>query len=135
MAEEKKLYPISHRCDEIPKFPQTYSDIVRDDDFKRIQSEIEAGDLNQDMGSTKNSYDYEDGSVPSDDPVTPLIVALRSGKLDKADVQKIQDQLKQVAEDETKKYTAEQKAFAERALAEQRQSYLDQQTGFQQSQK
>lgn len=128
--DECKSYPVVHRCDDLPKFEQTYSDIVRDDDFKRIQSEIEAGDLNQDMGNTKNAYDYADGVIPADDPVTSLIVQLRSGKFDKADVQKIQEQLKQIADDETNKYNAEQKAFAERALAEQRQSYLDKQTGF-----
>lgn len=123
-------YPRVHRQDEPQKFKQTYSDIVRDDDFKRVQEDIKNGDITQDMGSVQNSYDYQDGNVPEDDPVTDLIVSLRSGKLDKADVQKIQSELKRIAEDETKKFTAEQKALAERALAEQRQAYLDEQTGF-----
>ena len=31
--DERKFYPVVHRCDNLPKFDQTYSDIVRDDDF------------------------------------------------------------------------------------------------------
>lgn len=34
-------------------------------------------------------YDYDDGKVPKDDKVTDTIVALRSGRLDKADVDKL----------------------------------------------
>lgn len=32
-------------------------------------------------------YDYADGKVPEKDPVSPEIIALRSGKLDKADAE------------------------------------------------
>lgn len=131
MSDNKKNYPCVFHCDDLPKFPQHYSDVVRDDDFKRVLEDMRNGDLTQDMGSVGNlAYDYQDGVVPQDDPVTPLIVSLRSGKLDRADIQKIQEQLKSIAQDEQDKYTAEQRALAERALAEQRQSYLDEQTGF-----
>ena len=34
-------------------------------------------------------YDYPDGRVPEDDTVSPAIVALRSGRLDKADAEKV----------------------------------------------
>lgn len=130
MSETIKEYPIVHRCDTLPVFEHFYSDIVRDDDFKRVQEDIRHSDLVQDTGSTANSYDYKDGDVPEDDPVTDLILLLRSGKCDKADVQKIRSQLEEVAKDESDKYDAAQKAAAERALLEQRQAYLDEQTGF-----
>jgi len=131
MSDDKKCYPCVFHCDDLPKFSQHYSDVVRDDDFKRVLEDMRNGDLSQDMGSAGNLfYDYQDGVVPDDDPVTSLIILLRSGKLDRADVQKIQDELKSVADNEHSKYTAEQRALAERALAEQRQSYLDEQTGF-----
>lgn len=125
-----KSYPVVRHCDTLPKFEQKYSDIVRDDDFKRVQEDIRHNDLVQDTGSTSNSYDYADGKVPADDPVTPLILMLRSGKMDKADVQKIREQLEEVAKSESDKYTAEHKALAEKALAEQRQKYLDEKIGF-----
>lgn len=131
MSEEKKCYPLVHRCDDLPVFKLHCSDIVRDDDFKRVQEDIRNGDLAQDMGSVgNNAYDYKNGVVPDDDPVTPLIVALRSGRLDRADVQKIRSELEAVISDYDSKYTKEQKALAERALAEQRQTYLDEKTGF-----
>lgn len=130
MSEMINCYPRVRHCDELPKFEQKYSDIVRDDDFKRVQEDIKSSDLVQDTGSTANAYDYKDGKIPSDDSVTDLIVLLRSGKLDKADVAKIKAELEKVAKDESDKYTADQKAAAERALVEQRQKYLDEQTGF-----
>lgn len=130
MSETIKEYPVVHRCDTLPTFEHHYSDIVRDDDFKRVQEDIRHSDLVQDTGSTANSYDYKDGVVPKDDPVTDLILLLRSGKCDKADVQKIRSQLEEIAKNESDKYDAEQKAAAERALFEQRQAYLDEQTGF-----
>ena len=34
-------------------------------------------------------YDYPDGQIPKDDTVSPAIVALRSGRLDKADAEKV----------------------------------------------
>ena len=39
------------------------------------------------------SYDYPDGKVTKDNEVSDLIVAIRSGKLDKADIQSIRDAL------------------------------------------
>lgn len=130
MSECFKTYPVVRRCDVLPKFEQCYSDIVRDDDFKRVQEDIRHNDLIQDTGAVANSYDYKDGVVPKDDPVTDLILMLRSGKMDKADVQKVREQLEEISKSESDKYTAEQKALADRALAEQRQKYLDDKTGF-----
>lgn len=38
-------------------------------------------------------YDYSDGNIPDDDPVTDIILALRSGKVDKAEIQQIRDSI------------------------------------------
>lgn len=34
-------------------------------------------------------YDYNDGTIPDNDTVTPALIALRSGRLDKADIDNI----------------------------------------------
>ena len=42
---------------------------------------------------TNLQYDYSDGKVPDDDPVTDVILALRSGKFDKADIEHIRSSI------------------------------------------
>lgn len=40
-------------------------------------------------GGSMPLYDYPDGKVPNDDTVTDLVVSMRSGKYDKADIDNI----------------------------------------------
>ena len=42
---------------------------------------------------TNPQYDYNDGKVPDDDPVTDVILALRSGRVDKAEVEQIRQSI------------------------------------------
>lgn len=46
-------------------------------------------------------YDYNDGQIPKDDTVTPEILALRSGKLDKADIDYLKNQVLQNAKNDS----------------------------------
>lgn len=45
-------------------------------------------------------YDYDDGLVPKDDPVSPEIVAIRQGKLDRADVERLRQNILDSAKNE-----------------------------------
>ena len=49
------------------------------------------------------SYDYPDGKVTKDNEVSDLIVAIRSGKLDKAEVAQIRDAILNQAESDADK--------------------------------
>lgn len=42
---------------------------------------------------TKPVYDYPDGNIPDDDSISPEIIALRSGKLDKADIPQVKQNI------------------------------------------
>ena len=49
---------------------------------------------------TTPTYDYSDGVVPKDDTVTPELIALRSGRLDKADIDNIKKSIYKDSKDE-----------------------------------
>ena len=55
--------------------------------FRPDAEQVRALKFNPQSSGSTPVYDYEDGVVPKDDTVTPEIVALRSGKLDKADAE------------------------------------------------
>lgn len=38
-------------------------------------------------------YDYPDGKIPKSDTVSPELIALRSGRLDRADIPKLKDKI------------------------------------------
>lgn len=50
---------------------------------------------------TNPQYDYSDGKVPDDDPVTDVILALRSGKVDKAEIEQIRASILAKAKQQT----------------------------------
>lgn len=62
-------------------------DVVDRSSFRPDSERVRALKVNPASGeSSTPKYDYNDGQVPKDDPVSDIIVALRSGRLDKADV-------------------------------------------------
>lgn len=46
-------------------------------------------------------YDYPDGKVPDNDKVSSLVLKIRSGKLDKADVEKVKEAIFNAAKKDT----------------------------------
>lgn len=114
-----------------PVAPIVYDNIVRREDFKKGNDAERNRRLGEgSVGSGQGLYDYPDGKIPEDDPATPVIVALRSGQLDKADV----DELKKAADESA---ASEAKSKADKAAIDEaakvnaaRQSYLDEKTGF-----
>lgn len=53
--------------------------------FRPDSEQIRAFKFNPEASGQTPAYDYPDGKVPKDNPITDEIVLLRSGKLDKAD--------------------------------------------------
>lgn len=64
--------------------------VVDESNFRPDSEQVRAIKFNPAGGLAGTPmYDYPDGKVPKDDKVTDTIVAIRSGKLDKADVDKL----------------------------------------------
>ncbi len=108
-----------------------YDDIVDKSEFRPDRETIRGLKLSAGAGVTnKGMFDYPEGVVPDDDTVTPEIVALRNGKLDKADVQKLSQEADEALKESISNADKE-KALAEKeALNNARQAFLDEQTGF-----
>lgn len=70
----------------------SHSDVLDVSDkssFRPDSEQVRALKFNpQGVGNTP-MYDYPNGDVPKDDTVTAELIALRSGKLDKADIEKV----------------------------------------------
>ena len=58
-------------------------------------------------GGSTPVYDYPDGQIPDDDPITPEIVALRQGKLDRADADALKENIIQSAKQDSDRAHAE----------------------------
>ena len=68
--------------------------VVDASSFRPDSEAVRALKVNPAGASSGNPiYDYSDGKVPEDDPISPAIVALRSGKLDKADIPQVKQQI------------------------------------------
>ena len=96
--------------DSIYKMPDfsDVSNIVDRSDFRPDSEQVRALKFNP-AGSAVTSvpqYDYPDGRVPANDTVTDTLIALRSGKLDKADIQALSDAISKDAKSaDDKKHT------------------------------
>lgn len=109
-----------------------YDDIVDRTDFKRGQDKERnmrlAGDTS---GSTTQCvYDFPDGKVTDDNQPSDIQLALRSGRLDKADVDTIKRGVDIQAKDEFDENQKKKLDKQQKAIDSARQSYLDSQTGF-----
>lgn len=61
--------------------------------FRPDSEQVRALKFNPQGSGSTPVYDYPDGKVPKDDPISPEIIALRSGRLDKADVEKVKESI------------------------------------------
>lgn len=106
-----------------------YDDIVDRTDF-RPDAETVRGATISSMPAMKGIYDYEDGKVTDDKRPSDIIMALREGKLDKADLPAIESQLKEDLQNENNRLQQKADEAALASISKARQDYLDSLTGF-----
>lgn len=80
--------------------------------FRPDAEQVRALKFNPQGSGSTPVYDYPDGKVPEDDPISDTIVALRSGRLDKADVERIREGILKDANSKADKEHADKLAKA-----------------------
>lgn len=106
-------------------------DIVDKSEFRPDSETIRGMKLSAGSGLTDNGlYDYPEGKIPDVDTVTPELVALRNGLLDKADVQKLSQEADEALKESMSNAEKEKLLAEKEAINNARQSFLDEQTGF-----
>lgn len=108
-----------------------YDDIVDRSNFhpdEDLLRSVSKGQVSMNVGS----YDYDSDKVPfSDkDTVSPVIVALRNNKLDKADVQKLKQEIEKVSRQESSSAIEKKNLEKLDKINKSRQDYLDSVMGF-----
>lgn len=108
-----------------------YDDIVDRSNFhpdEDLLRSVSKGQVSMNVGS----YDYDNDKVPfSDkDTVSPVIVALRNNKLDKADVQKLKQDIEKLSKDESSSAIEKKNLEKLDKINKSRQDYLDSVMGF-----
>ena len=108
-----------------------YDDIVDRSNFhpdEDLLRSVSKGQVSMNVGS----YDYTDDKVPfSDkDTVSPVIVALRNNKLDKADVQKLKQDMEKMSSQESSSAIEKKNLEKLDKINKSRQDYLDSVMGF-----
>ena len=106
-----------------------YDDIVDRTDF-RPDAETVRGSTISSLPSAQGVYDYEDGEITPSKRPSDIIMALREGKLDKADLPRIESQLKEEIANEQNELQREADESALASITKARQEYLDSLTGF-----
>ena len=106
-----------------------YDDIVDRTDF-RPDSETVRGASISSIPAMKGVYDYEDGKVTADKRPSDIIMALREGRLDKADLPAIESQLREEIHNEQDELQKKADESALASISKARQDYLDSLTGF-----
>lgn len=108
-----------------------YDDIVDRSNFHPDEDLLRSLSKGQ-VSTTVGSYDYDDNKVPfSDkDTVSPVIVALRNNKLDKADVQKLKQDMEKMSKDESSSAIEKKNLEKLDKINKSRQDYLDSVIGF-----
>ena len=106
-----------------------YDDIVDRTDF-RPDAETVRGSSISSVPAMKGVFDYEDGKVTDDKRPSDIIMALREGKLDKADLPAIESQLKAEIQNEQNELQKKADEAALASITKARQDYLDSLTGF-----
>ena len=95
--------------------PHDYSDYPDCVDVASYRPDGEAVRAFKTLGTSDGStlqYDYPDGVVPEDDAVSDVVLSLRSGKLDKAEVQTLMDSVSASAVSESDKIHADKVSAA-----------------------
>lgn len=106
-----------------------YDDIVDRTDF-RPDAETVRGSSVSSIPAMKGVYDYEGGKVTDDKRPSDIIMALREGKLDKADLPAIESQLREEIQSENNELQRKADEAALASISKARQDYLDSLTGF-----
>lgn len=106
-----------------------YDDIVDKADFRPDAETVRGASISS-IPAMKGIFDYEDGKVTDDKRPSDIIMALREGKLDKADLPAIESQLKQEIQRENDELQRKADEAALASISKARQNYLDSLTGF-----
>lgn len=109
--------------------PPKYDDIVDRTDFRPDAETVRGASISS-IPAMKGVYDYEGGKVTDDKRPSDIIMALREGKLDKADLPAIESQLKAEIQNENNELQRKADEAAFECIAKARQDYLDSLTGF-----
>lgn len=109
-----------------------YDKVVDRSDFKRGQDKERAMRLQGDTGgsTTQGVYDFEDENIDESKMPSDIQLALRNGKLDKADVDTLMRVQKESAKKEHDEKVSEREKKQREEIAEARQSFLDDRVGF-----
>lgn len=108
-----------------------YDDIVDKSEFRPDTETIRGLKLSAGSKLTDcGLYDYKDGKIPEVDTVTPELLALREGKLDRADVQKLAAEADAALKDSVSIAEKEKLLAEKEAVLNARQSYIDSEIGF-----
>ena len=121
------------RYHKITDFSQpVYDKIVDRTDFKRGQDRERAMRLTGDTGgsSTQGVYDFPDGKESSDSAPTKVEMALRGGRLDKADIDTLARVQKEASKSERQENLDKKSKAQQKAIDDARQSFIDSKTGF-----
>lgn len=111
--------------------PKRYDSVVQKEDFKKGNEEERISRLTAlSNGSFNGLYDYQDGKDNPNTKPSDIELALRSGSLDKADIDELSKQVKENAKNENEKAKAEQAEKDAKAVSDARQDFLDVATGF-----
>lgn len=106
-----------------------YDDIVDRTDFRPDAETVRGASISS-IPAMKGVYDYEGGEVTDDKRPSDIIMALREGKLDKADLPAIESQLKAEIQNENNELQRKADEAALASIVKARQDYLDSLTGF-----
>lgn len=106
-----------------------YDDIVDKSDFRPDAETVRGASISS-VPAMKGVFDYEDGKVTDTNRPSDIIMALREGKLDKADLPGIESQLKKEIQNENNELQRKADEAALASISKARQDYLDSLTGF-----
>lgn len=109
-----------------------YDDIVQKDDFKKGNEEERISRLTAlSNGSYNGVYDFPDGNkIDKTKSPSDIELALRSGTLDKADVDELSKKVQEDAKNEQEQAEKDKALADAKALSDARQDFLDTATGF-----
>lgn len=131
--DKNALVPSRYNQDYVTHYPKIdFEDVVDRTDFKigsDTARDARIAESGGELGS-QSLYDFNSDNEVKIDKLSNAELALRSGGLDKADVDTLARAMKKSAELEAQDKKTEKEKAAQNAIDSARQSYLDKQTGF-----
>ena len=112
-----------------PLSAPVYDDVVDKSEF-RPDADVVRSALSSGSVSTVGEYDFNDGKIPEGYEPSQVILDLRNGRLDKADVQKLKQSLDKDIAVETAKDAERKELEKADKILKARQTHLDEITGF-----